>query len=115
MTVISHVAPTLMTQSPMISQSFRKPVQTEAGMRKTAEDFEAMALGEMLEPVFETVDTSKGPFGGGEAEEQFRSLQVLELGKQIARNGGIGIAKQVYKSMQRMQEQANSQLMKKTP
>lgn len=82
-------------------------------MKKTSEDFEAMALGEMLEPIFETVDTSKGIFGGGEAEEQLRSLQVMELGKQIAHNGGVGIAKQVYEAMQRMQAQATSQRMEK--
>lgn len=90
-------------------QPLKKTGQTEEQMRKTSEDFEAMALGEMLEPIFETVDTSSGPFGGGEAEGQLRSLQVMELGKQIARNGGVGIARQVYESMQKMQSQANSQ------
>jgi hypothetical protein len=36
--------------------------------RKAAQDFEAMALGEMLQPMFSTVDTSKGLFGGGKGE-----------------------------------------------
>ncbi|WP_333645278.1 rod-binding protein [Bombella sp. ESL0380] len=80
--------------------------QDENRVRKTARDFEAMALGEMLQPMFDTVDNSAAPFGGGNAEKQFRSMQVLELGKEVARSGGIGIAHQVYGRMKAMQEQA---------
>ena len=80
--------------------------QDDARIRKTARDFEAMALGEMLQPMFDTVDNSDGPFGGGNAEKQFRSMQVLELGKEVARGGGVGIAHQVYGRMKEMQEKA---------
>lgn len=80
--------------------------QDDARIRKTARDFEAMALGEMLQPMFDTVDSSEGPFGGGNAEKQFRSMQVLELGKEVARGGGVGIAHQVYGRMKEMQEKA---------
>lgn len=73
-------------------------------IEKTARDFEAVTLGEMLQPMFDTVDTSAGTFGGGSAEKQFRSLQVMELGKQIANNGGVGIAHQVYQKMVEMQK-----------
>lgn len=78
-------------------------------IRKTAQDFEAMALGEMLQPMFETVDMSSGPFGGGSAEKQYQSLQILELGKQLAKSGGVGIAHQVYGKMQEMQQAHNGQ------
>lgn len=82
--------------------------ETDKKIQKGAQDFEAVALGEMMQPMFETVDTSGKPFGGGSAEKQFRSLQVLELGKQIAKEGGVGIAHQVYRTMQKMQEHSTS-------
>jgi Rod binding domain-containing protein len=68
-----------------------------------------MTIGEMLQPMFDTVDTANGLFGGGAAESQFRSLQVLEMGKQIANNGGIGLADSVYRQMLAMQEKAQQE------
>ena len=50
----------------------------------SAKQFEAMALGPLLEPMFATVDSSKGPFGGGEAEQTWRPMMVTELAKGIA-------------------------------
>ena len=77
--------------------------------RKAATEFEGMTIGEMLQPMFDTVDTANGLFGGGAAESQFRSLQVLEMGKQIANNGGIGLADSVYRQMLAMQETAQQE------
>lgn len=76
--------------------------------RETAVSFEGVTLGEMLQPMFDTVDTSDNAFGGGAAEKQFRSLQVLEMGKEIAKGGGIGIADSVYRQILAMQEKASS-------
>lgn len=76
--------------------------------RQAAVEFEGVTIGELLQPMFDTIDTSEGMFGGGAAESQFRSLQVLEMGKQIANSGGIGIADSVYKQMLKMQEKAQS-------
>jgi peptidoglycan hydrolase FlgJ len=85
---------------------------TDASMaekvRKAANDFEGLTIGELLQPMFDTVDTSDDMFGGGAAESQFRSLQVSEMGKQIAKSGGIGLADSVYKTMLAMQEKAQS-------
>ncbi len=72
--------------------------------RKTAEDFEALAISQMLQPMFKTVDTSKGMFGGGKGEEAWKPLMVDEMAKMLARNGGIGLADSVYREMLRMQE-----------
>jgi Rod binding domain-containing protein len=74
---------------------------------KAAQDFEAVALGAFLKPMFDTVDLSAGPFGGGEAEQTWQSMLVSELGKQMQRAGGLGIARSVYAEMLRMQEQAS--------
>ncbi len=75
-----------------------------AKTRKAAQDFEAMALGEMLKPMFATVDTSKGLFGGGAGEATWKPLMVDEMAKSIAKSGGFGIADAVLKEMLRLQE-----------
>lgn len=77
--------------------------------RKSAVDFEGMTLGELLQPMFDTIDTSKSLFGGGTAESQFRSLQVLELGKQIAQQGGVGLSETIYRQMLTMMQEKNHQ------
>jgi len=75
-----------------------------AALRKAAQKFEAMAIGEMLAPMFETIDTSKGPFGGGAGEAAFRPMLVQEIGKQIAAHGGFGLADQIYHALLTAQE-----------
>jgi peptidoglycan hydrolase FlgJ len=70
-----------------------------------AKDFEAMALGQLLGPMFETVDTSHSKFGGGEAEGTWRPMLVDAIGKQIAAHGGLGIAAPVFAAMLHAQEQ----------
>ena len=80
------------------------PPQQVARIQKSAQDFEAMALGQMLAPMFETVDASKGPFGGGSGEESWKPMMVSELGKQVAKGGGLGLARPVMEQMLRMQE-----------
>ena len=71
---------------------------------KAAKEFEAMALGALLEPMFATMDTSKGLFGGGSAEETWRPMLTQAIAKQMAGHGGIGLAVPVFNQMLRMQE-----------
>ena len=73
---------------------------------KAAQDFEAMALGQLLAPMFETVKSSAGPFGGGSAEDTWRPMMTQELAKQIGKAGGLGLAVPIYRQMLLMQEQA---------
>ena len=75
-----------------------------ARMQKAARDFEANALGQLLEPMFNTVDMSKSKFGGGPGEATWRPMMVQEMAKSIAKGGGIGIAQPVLTQMIRMQE-----------
>jgi flagellar protein FlgJ len=75
-----------------------------AKIAKSARDFEAMAIGQMLQPMFDTVNNSKSDFGGGSGEEAWRPMLVQEFAKQIAAHGGLGLAKPVYDAMLRMQE-----------
>lgn len=71
----------------------RAPGRTaDAGAaRQAAENFEAIFIGQMLEPMFEGLSTD-GPFGGGQGEQMFRSMLITQYGEQIARRGGFGIA-----------------------
>jgi Rod binding domain-containing protein len=62
-----------------------------------------MAIGQLLQPMFDTVDTSHGTFGGGAGEEAWKPMLVQEFAKQIANHGGLGLAKPVYDAMMRMQ------------
>ena len=75
-----------------------------AKIAKAAHDFEAMAIGQLLQPMFDTVDTAHGAFGGGDGEEAWKPMLVQEFAKQIANHGGLGLAKPVYDAMMRMQE-----------
>ena len=75
-----------------------------AKVQRAAQDFEAMALNQLLAPMFETVDTSRGLFGGGEGEQAWKPMLVQEMAKAIARAGGLGLAKPVMEQMLRMQE-----------
>ena len=74
---------------------------TEA--RKVAQDFEAVFIGQMLQPLFKNLGAEK-PFGGGASEAMWRSMQVDEYGKAISKSGGIGIADAVFKEILKMQE-----------
>jgi Rod binding domain-containing protein len=78
-----------------------------AKLRQSASDFEAMALSEMLQPMFKTVDMSKGMFGGGAGEATWKPMMVDEMAKTIARAGGLGIGDAIFKQMLRTQEQHN--------
>ena len=78
------------------------PAEYEA-IRRSATEFEAMMLGEMLAPMFEGLETD-GPFGGGQAEKTWRSLMVREYGAEITRAGGIGIADQIVRQLLHAQE-----------
>lgn len=67
-----------------------------------AQEFEAIFLSEMLEPMFSGIET-KAPFGGGHGEEVFRGLLIQEYGNAIAAGGGLGIADAVRAELIRAQ------------
>jgi flagellar protein FlgJ len=79
-----------------------------AKMHQAAQDFEAMALGQLLAPMFNTVDSAHSAFGGGEAEATIKPLLIDAVAKHIAAHGGLGLAEPVFASMLRTQEAANA-------
>jgi peptidoglycan hydrolase FlgJ len=92
--------------TPTATMSVKRPAADAdpATMAKSAQDFEAMAIGQLLEPMFDTVDTAHGLFGGGDGEEAWKPMLVQQFAKQIEAHGGLGLAKPVYDAMIRMQE-----------
>jgi len=87
--------------------TLRQPAATSdpTRAREAAEQFEAVFLSQMLEPMFAGLDTG-GPFGGGQGEKVFRSLMIQEYGRLISRAGGVGIADHVMAEILRVQEAA---------
>ncbi len=82
------------------------PPAQVAAAEKGAQKFEAMALGALLEPMFDTMDATGGPFGGGQGEAAWRPMLVQAMAKQIAAAGGLGLAKPVLAQMLALQERA---------
>jgi len=75
----------------------------------TAREFEAMFLSHVVEEMMKTVNV--GTFGGGEAEEKWRSFLTSAIADEIAGQGSTGIAQSIesaissYESAKRQGEQ----------
>lgn len=89
-------APDLPIKLPKLDQT------SQSAIRKTAEEFEAVFLSELLAPIFEDLGTDQLG-GGGEGERAFRPLLVQEYAKEFAKAGGIGIADSVTRELLRLQ------------
>jgi peptidoglycan hydrolase FlgJ len=72
---------------------------------KAADGFAAMAIGELFEPMFATVDLSKTRFGGGAGEAAWQPVLVQAIGREVASEGGLGIAATVFRELVRQQEE----------
>ncbi len=88
----------------LLSPTPAAPRPDDPRIRRTAEEFEATFLSQMLKPMFEGLSTD-GPFGGGEAEGTWRSFMIDAMAKQTVKAGGIGLADTVMAEMIKMQEQ----------
>lgn len=78
--------------------------QNLQAMRRTAEDFEASFLSQMMKPMFEGLST-EAPFGGGAGEAAWRGFLVDAMAQQTVKAGGVGLADSVLAQMIKMQEQ----------
>ena len=84
--------------------------QSPERMRQAAQSFEAQVLGQLLQPAFATVDSSRSAFGGGSAEGQWRPMLVDAFATSAARAGrGIGLGEMVLRHMLRVQEASTNQ------
>ncbi len=90
MTHISGTSPALPVRLPARAAS------------ETAREFEAVFIGQMTKLMLESVETGD-QFSGGPGEEMFRGVLAEEMGKEIARGGGVGLAPAVLDQIIRMQ------------
>ncbi len=77
---------------------------SSASLPQAAQAFEANMLGELLKPMFDTVDSAHGLFGGGDGEATWRPMLTEQLAKHIAAHGGLGLAGPVLRQMLHAQE-----------
>lgn len=101
----ANVSATAMTA--VQAAQIRAPAATGslAQIKAKTQEFEGVFISQMLGQMFEGISTD-GPFGGGQGEQMFRSLMIDEYGKQIAKQGGIGLADAMTKELLKHQEAA---------
>ena len=80
-----------------------KPPVRDPKMWQAAQDFEAVMLGQMAKDMFGTRGAGDDKFNGGFAEETWRGVFAEEIGKDMSRRGGVGIAEAIYHEMVRRQ------------
>ena len=72
-----------------------------------AKELEGVFLNTLVSQMFESLET-RGEFGGGYAEETWRSMQAEQYATMIAENGGIGLADQIMANLLSAQEAADA-------
>jgi flagellar protein FlgJ len=87
---------------PAAAQSAAPAIDRNSPTYKAAQDFESVFLGQMVEQMYTGLE-AKGPFGGGFAEQTYRSLLNQEIGRQMSAGGGVGLADAVYAEMVKLQ------------
>lgn len=68
----------------------------------TAQEFEAVFLGQMTKIMMETVEIGD-EFSGGAGEEMFRGVMAEKLGAEIGKRGGVGLSKDVLAQIIKLQ------------
>lgn len=75
---------------------------TRERIARTAQDFEAVFLSQMLGTMFQGVGEG-GSFTGGHGETAFRSFLTDAMARGMAGTGGVGLSNAVQREMLRMQ------------
>lgn len=68
-------------------------------LRKATQDFEAVFIAQLLSQMRKAMAPPSSLLGGGREEETFRDLMDQEIGKSVARRGGLGIGEAVYRQL----------------
>ena len=72
--------------------------QAQAKAKATATDFEAMFLNSMFSQMTSGIK-GEGPFGDTPGTGVWRSMLTEQYSKTFAKAGGVGIAKEVYRTL----------------
>jgi peptidoglycan hydrolase FlgJ len=78
--------------------------QAQAKAKKTSQDFEGMFLNQMFSQMTSGL-TGEGPFGDTPGTGVWRSMLTEQYSKSFAKAGGVGISKDVYRTL--ILQQAN--------
>ena len=71
-------------------------------IHQTAKAFESQLISQMLQPMFDSLQTD-GEFDGGQAEGTYRGFMVEAFGKQMGQSGGLGVSHAIEREMLKMQ------------
>lgn len=74
--------------------------------RAAARAFEAVFVGQMTKLMMESAQPD-GPFTGGHGEAMFRGVLAEQLGTQIAKGRGMGIADSILAEIVKLQQAGN--------
>ncbi|WP_127113125.1 rod-binding protein [Shimia sediminis] len=83
------------------AQSMPAPKLPDEKLREVAIELEATFLSEMLKHA--GVGKAPDGFGGGAGEDQFASFLRLEQAREMARQGGIGLAETLFEALKESQ------------
>jgi Rod binding domain-containing protein len=81
--------------------------QVNNEIHKKAEELEGVFLNTLMSQMFSSLE-SDGLFGGGHAEETWRSMQSEQYADIMSQNGGVGMADQIMANLLAIQENANA-------
>ena len=76
---------------------------TPSALRQQAEELEGVFLNTLMSQMFSSLDT-EGDFGGGYAEETWRSMQAEHYADALAKAGGVGLADALVRQLLEHQE-----------
>lgn len=83
-------------------------------LRAKAEELEGVFLNTLVSQMFTSLD-ARGTFGGGFAEETWRSMQSEQYANLMAKNGGFGLADQIMSDLLNAQESAQLKASQSQP
>ncbi len=87
--------------------------EVKAKAQKQAQNFEGMFLNSMFSEMTNGVK-GEGPFGNTVGTGIWRSMQIEQYAKSFAQAGGVGIAKNVYRTLVMQQSKVAGQAQEKT-
>lgn len=103
MSGMSDLLSTLSPRSPVLDQAGLQALAKTKKSKAAAQDFEAQFLGSMFNEMVSQLK-GEGPLGDeGIGAEAFRGMLTDQLGKSVARAGGIGIAPTIYHELLTLQ------------
>ena len=71
----------------------------QRGDAAAAHKFEAMAIAQLLKPMFATLGKADPPFGGGGATKEFRPFLIEAIAKSMEARGGLGLAPMIEQAL----------------